>query len=128
MTIYHPKLLFYDLWWDISLSFKRIPLCASKVHKALPALKYEHKQVKNYCMHFSQLSSLSIKELEKCSILQWLPISQEKFLEVSSCEDIKRACILFLFFIAKIPVVEEGWCESWYICPLSSCRNWLAVI
>lgn len=42
-------------------------------------------------------SSLGMKELESCSILQWLPIYQEKFLEVSSCEDIKMAWIFFSF-------------------------------
>lgn len=48
-------------------------------------------------MQLSQLSRLGARELESCSILQWLLTCQEKLLEASSCEVIKMACIFSSF-------------------------------
>lgn len=77
--------------YDISLCFKRIPLCASKVHKSLLACKIWIQAGKIIACIFHSFIALVWKSWK------WLPIDQEKFLEFSSCEDIKMVWIFFSF-------------------------------
>lgn len=86
-------------------------------------VKYEYRQTKIVSCSFHSYPALVQESWKAAPFYNGYECAKKNVSKPAALKILTRTGFFFLSSTARIPVVEEGWCDSCYICPLSPCGN-----